>query len=480
MQIPPIKCEDLPANKLIENIIEGTAVDKDLTTVKTEITKAYKNTITNITTNVESASQLINAHYHYSTNPLLTVLKDFNLNLNIRENPIGAITTKGEVKVEIGDLAKKEIFVSIVENEIHSFVDNLTEVAQGTYNSLQFQGIYDPTKVATDIKNAVFKRLQTLNLDKGKKVLVNVEELEDSVIVQNGQAYVEIMDNVIIVLICSSTHSAAALMNGIKKHQNTQTIIKELNQSTLETTDQPKVFKSSIKVDHCEEDKVDIAAKEVRLARLLETVKQKVKSSYLEIMSAGSIVDEDFLFRGINAAIHQEMFSLVHYTNACKGIHFEYHEGKLPTKPAVIITIDKEGVLGIEVVQQKEPDVENSKLYAWTGNVFDYLDLYKEDVMKALGVDDIRLYPKGIREAVGVCFTAADKYEDKHRASGFKGYVMHKVLAHLEDLDKKVKVGEQFFAGIEKATEDLSNLGKQWRVSEVPAGFVDTENNTPT
>lgn len=213
-------------------------------------------------------------------------------------------------------------------------------------------------------------------------------------------------------------------------------------------------------------------ARSMTMKHHMEEIKNKITLGYSEILGFGA-KDEETFIRTLGEYIQHDLLAMARYTDAFKGIHIELQDGKVPTIPAVTVSIDKDNCLGIEIRQWQEPKAEDQQLYAWAGNVFDYLDMYKEDVVKALGVDDIRLYPKGIRWAVGMCYASAEKYEDKQRASNFRSYVMHQVLSHLEELAGKVKIGEQLFAGIEKTTEDLSTLSKQWRNHKAPSGYVE-------
>lgn len=116
--------------------------------------------------------------------------------------------------------------------------------------------------------------------------------------------------------------------------------------------------------------------------------------------------------------------------------------------------------------------IGSDQKYAWAGDVYDYLDMYKTDIETVLGVDDIRLYKDGIRMAVGLLFDAADKYEDKERKKSFKAYIVHKMLSHIDDLTRRVAKADEMFTGVNQGLQMLSQAAKGYRDPIPPHGFT--------
>lgn len=206
------------------------------------------------------------------------------------------------------------------------------------------------------------------------------------------------------------------------------------------------------------------------LAYYLAQIKTKVEIKYRELIKH-KFDDEETLTNVLLANIHQDVSGLISYVNAFKGIHVKQHNGEFPSTPKVTVSVDEGGCLGIEITQWEEPQVEDQQKYGWAGNVFDYLDMYDADVEAVLGVKQVNLYPGGIREAVTLCFKAADQFEDKHKAESFKGYVLNQVLHLVEDLTKKYELSKQFM-------DDVGTLHNKTKLhidhANAPTGYLES------
>lgn len=121
----------------------------------------------------------------------------------------------------------------------------------------------------------------------------------------------------------------------------------------------------------------------------------------------------------------------------------------------------------------KETTTDQNNKYAWAGNVFDYLDMYKKDVQDILGVNDIRLYKDGLRMAVGLCFDASNQWEDKDKKRSFQGYLVHQLMSHIDDLTRKCNRAEEMLTGVNQAVQMLTQSAMLMRNHVAPTGFVE-------